>query len=361
MNRNLGPFPCFFPGLVFWPNPPFFLWRFVISRISAKIQEALIHHAYGLIWFSGYQVKGIADKKLVKTLACLLVSIVMVAFNGFVEWVSSVVGFRECGQGAYSLCEDTMTSNSDYSSQPITSAINVDTSLISGSSNQDWFLSNSCKQGSVSRTEESELERKMQELETNESVLQSASFLYSRRGILFHRSGLFWKCKLQNPVTIYQSNNWNALLAQPFSDIPSTSNYQGKFGKGKNIKGKKGKGVKPFSDIPSTSNYQGKFGKGKNIKGKKGKGVKEASNTISSNPKIPIKALQDQVQRKFHINISKIKAYKAKEIAVKNMRNDYHQKYVMLRDYAMELKERNMDTTVNMSATYKNLFVNRLI
>ena len=29
-------------------------------------------------------------------------TIVLVAFNAFVEWVSSVIGFRECGQGAYS-------------------------------------------------------------------------------------------------------------------------------------------------------------------------------------------------------------------------------------------------------------------
>nr|GEV57956.1 hypothetical protein [Tanacetum cinerariifolium] len=72
----------------------------------------------------------------------------------------------------------------------------------------------------------------------------------------------------------------------------------------------------------------------------------EVSNTISSNLEIPIRAPQEQLQRKFQINILKMKAYIAKEITMKQVKGNYHHQYDMARDYAMELKERNRDTTV---------------
>ena len=69
---------------------------------------------------------------------------------------------------------------------------------------------------------------------------------------------------------------------------------------------------------------------------------------IESNPEIPIRSLQDQLQKKYHLEISKMKAFRAKSKAVDNVRGDFTLQYNMLRDYVMELKSSNPNTTVRI-------------
>ncbi|GJV97087.1 hypothetical protein Tco_1548664 [Tanacetum coccineum] len=54
------------------------------------------------------------------------------------------------------------------------------------------------------------------------------------------------------------------------------------------------------------------------------------------NPSMPIKAIQEQMQKKFHVVISKDKAFRAK--AAVSLRGDVKIQYALLRDYICELK-----------------------
>ncbi|GJU72051.1 mutator type transposase [Tanacetum coccineum] len=69
---------------------------------------------------------------------------------------------------------------------------------------------------------------------------------------------------------------------------------------------------------------------------------------IETNPEIPIKSLQEQLQKKFQLEVSRMKAFRAKSKAVDSVRGDYTLQYKMLRDYVMELKECNPNTTVRI-------------
>ncbi|GKB87965.1 zinc finger, SWIM-type containing protein, partial [Tanacetum coccineum] len=60
-----------------------------------------------------------------------------------------------------------------------------------------------------------------------------------------------------------------------------------------------------------------------------------------TNPEIPIKSLQEQLQKKFQLEVSRMKAFRAKSKVVDSVRGDYTLQYKMLRDYVMELKECN--------------------
>ncbi|GJU45557.1 hypothetical protein Tco_1202823 [Tanacetum coccineum] len=64
--------------------------------------------------------------------------------------------------------------------------------------------------------------------------------------------------------------------------------------------------------------------------------------------KIPLSALKEQLQKKFEVGVSKQKVFRAKKMAYERVVGDYTQQYVQLRDYCMELKERNPNTTVKI-------------
>ncbi|GJT89282.1 hypothetical protein Tco_1070999 [Tanacetum coccineum] len=64
------------------------------------------------------------------------------------------------------------------------------------------------------------------------------------------------------------------------------------------------------------------------------------------NPQIPIKAIQEQMQKKYHVSVSKHKAFRAK--AQVHLRGDVKVQYFLLRDYANELQRCNPDTTVKI-------------
>ncbi|XP_076934043.1 uncharacterized protein LOC143600164 [Bidens hawaiensis] len=69
---------------------------------------------------------------------------------------------------------------------------------------------------------------------------------------------------------------------------------------------------------------------------------------LQENPKIQPRAIKEQFQRRFEVNISEMKAYRAKNIAVEKIHGDYTSQYHMLRDYVEELKHKNPGTIVTI-------------
>ncbi|KAI3733169.1 hypothetical protein L1987_64387 [Smallanthus sonchifolius] len=67
---------------------------------------------------------------------------------------------------------------------------------------------------------------------------------------------------------------------------------------------------------------------------------------VTENPKIPMTVVQDQFTRKFEVGVSRMQAYRARAKAKKVVEGDYTKQYAMLRDYALELKDKNPGTTV---------------
>ncbi|XP_076932443.1 uncharacterized protein LOC143597974 [Bidens hawaiensis] len=69
---------------------------------------------------------------------------------------------------------------------------------------------------------------------------------------------------------------------------------------------------------------------------------------LQETPKIQPRAIKEQFQRMFEVNISEMKAYRAKNIVVEKIHGDYTSQYHMLRDYVEELKHKNPGTTVTI-------------
>ncbi|GJT37155.1 putative transposase, mutator type, MULE transposase domain protein [Tanacetum coccineum] len=67
------------------------------------------------------------------------------------------------------------------------------------------------------------------------------------------------------------------------------------------------------------------------------------------NPDIPVKAVQDQLQRELEVRISMSKAFRAKAKAEREIRGDHVLQYSMLRDYVVELQSTNPNTTVKIA------------
>nr|GEV13846.1 hypothetical protein [Tanacetum cinerariifolium] len=74
---------------------------------------------------------------------------------------------------------------------------------------------------------------------------------------------------------------------------------------------------------------------------------------IETNSEIPIKALQEQLQKKFQLEVSRMKAFRAKLQVVDSVRGDYTLQYKMLRDYVMKLKECNPNTRMRIGVETK--------
>nr|XP_043638205.1 uncharacterized protein LOC122609214 [Erigeron canadensis] len=74
------------------------------------------------------------------------------------------------------------------------------------------------------------------------------------------------------------------------------------------------------------------------------------SDTLTSNPKISGKALQDQLQREFRLGIDKQVVYRAKKKAMDKLQGDFVGQYANLRNYAEELMARNPGTTVKIES-----------
>nr|GEZ89534.1 hypothetical protein [Tanacetum cinerariifolium] len=81
---------------------------------------------------------------------------------------------------------------------------------------------------------------------------------------------------------------------------------------------------------------------------------------------VPIKAIQDHLQKKYQVEVSRMKAFSAKSKAVNQVRGDYTSQYHILRSYVMELKASNPNTTVRIGVesavdhTYPTRFFKRI-
>ncbi|GKA27984.1 mutator type transposase [Tanacetum coccineum] len=75
---------------------------------------------------------------------------------------------------------------------------------------------------------------------------------------------------------------------------------------------------------------------------------KEVKETIKPNPKVPISALKDQLQRKYELGMSDMKVFMVKQMAEERVIGDWVKQYAQLRQYALELKEKNPDTTIKI-------------
>lgn len=75
---------------------------------------------------------------------------------------------------------------------------------------------------------------------------------------------------------------------------------------------------------------------------------KQIMDQIESNPTVPVRALQDQLQKKYNVGFSMHKVFRAKQNAKKQVVGDYTKQYELLRDYILELQSTNPDTTVKL-------------
>ncbi|GJS00413.1 hypothetical protein Tco_0316921 [Tanacetum coccineum] len=55
-----------------------------------------------------------------------------------------------------------------------------------------------------------------------------------------------------------------------------------------------------------------------------------------------------QIYKKYELCVSRMKAFKAKSAALNQVKGDYSQQYTMLRDYCLELRRANHDTTIKI-------------
>ncbi|GKA96869.1 mutator type transposase [Tanacetum coccineum] len=70
--------------------------------------------------------------------------------------------------------------------------------------------------------------------------------------------------------------------------------------------------------------------------------------TLATNPDIPVRAVQDQMQKKFDVGVLKMKAFRAKRIATDKMTSSFREQYSLLREYDQELINQNLGTTIRI-------------
>ncbi|GKB21175.1 hypothetical protein Tco_0855098 [Tanacetum coccineum] len=70
--------------------------------------------------------------------------------------------------------------------------------------------------------------------------------------------------------------------------------------------------------------------------------------SLATNLDIPVRAVQDQIQKQFDVEVSKMKAFRAKRIATDKIIGNYKEQYSLLREYAQELINQNPGTTVRI-------------
>ncbi|GJS81729.1 mutator type transposase [Tanacetum coccineum] len=71
--------------------------------------------------------------------------------------------------------------------------------------------------------------------------------------------------------------------------------------------------------------------------------------SLATNLDIPVRAVQDQMQKQFEVGVSKMKAFRAKRITYDIMKSSYREQYSLLREYAQELINQNLGTTVRIN------------
>ncbi|CAI9269875.1 unnamed protein product [Lactuca saligna] len=76
--------------------------------------------------------------------------------------------------------------------------------------------------------------------------------------------------------------------------------------------------------------------------------AKNIATQVESNPTIPIRALQEQLQCDYQVGLSKMKVFRDRTEALNRVQGDYVVQYALLRDYVLELQKHNPDTTVKI-------------
>ena len=76
--------------------------------------------------------------------------------------------------------------------------------------------------------------------------------------------------------------------------------------------------------------------------------AKQIEQQIRTNPTIQLKSLQEELQRKYQIQITINQVFRAKAMATQKIQGDYEAQYKMLRDYAEELLRADPETTVKI-------------
>nr|KAJ0223564.1 hypothetical protein LSAT_V11C200055500 [Lactuca sativa] len=69
---------------------------------------------------------------------------------------------------------------------------------------------------------------------------------------------------------------------------------------------------------------------------------------VCRNPTIAVKALRVELQKTYEVGMSRMKVFKAKQLAQKHVYGDYQKQYSLLRDYVLELQQCNPGTTVKI-------------
>ncbi|KAL4558536.1 hypothetical protein LXL04_036737 [Taraxacum kok-saghyz] len=75
---------------------------------------------------------------------------------------------------------------------------------------------------------------------------------------------------------------------------------------------------------------------------------KQILDQVEANPVVPLRALQDHIQKKYEVGVSMDKVYREKDKAKQLFVGDYTKQYELLRDYVLELQATNADTTVKI-------------
>nr|GEU93036.1 zinc finger MYM-type protein 1-like [Tanacetum cinerariifolium] len=75
---------------------------------------------------------------------------------------------------------------------------------------------------------------------------------------------------------------------------------------------------------------------------------KHIQDMLVMNPEMPVKAIQEQMQKKIHVVVSKTKAFRAKAKAQSYLKGDATVQYSSLRDYVQELKRCNPNIIVKI-------------
>nr|GEV69212.1 hypothetical protein [Tanacetum cinerariifolium] len=83
-------------------------------------------------------------------------------------------------------------------------------------------------------------------------------------------------------------------------------------------------------------------------KGKSNNKTKAYGESIKPNPKIPLNALKDQLQKQYEVGISKQKVFRAKKMAQERVEGNHTRQYAQLRDYCLKLKNNNPNTTIKI-------------
>nr|KAJ0204790.1 hypothetical protein LSAT_V11C500283220 [Lactuca sativa] len=69
---------------------------------------------------------------------------------------------------------------------------------------------------------------------------------------------------------------------------------------------------------------------------------------VEGNPTIPVKALRVELQKTYEVGMSRMKVFRAKQLAYKHVYGDYQKQYSLFRDYVLELQQCNPGTTVKI-------------